>query len=189
VYVPNPYERTATPVTAGGTGVSPFDPSAVESAREVVVIDSRIDRYADFVAAANAGQIGLHFCSDAQSAIKLSRRFRADVWLVSSELPDMELFEFLPLLAEQIEQGAVGERWWSQARRGLVGRGQAISLASAGGGLHPGLFVVAEEYRIDDEQRALAAGVAGYLTQPVTLGIVQSLRCGLPATEDVLTAV
>lgn len=186
MYVPNPYERTVTPVTAGGTGVFPFDPSALESAREVVVVDSRIDRYADFVAAANAGQIGLHFCSDAQSAIKLSRRFRADVWLVSSELPDMELFELLPLLAEQIEQRAVGERRWREARRGFVGLGQPRSLASSGGGLHPGLFVVAEEYRIDDEQRALAAGVAGYLTQPVTVGIVQSLRCGVPSVEDVV---
>ena len=36
----------------------------------------------------------------------------------------------------------------------------------------PGIFIVAERYRVEDEQRALAAGVAGYLVGSVTLDML-----------------
>lgn len=40
----------------------------------------------------------------------------------------------------------------------------------------PGIFVVADAYRPEDEQRALAAGVAGYLVGPTTLECVLESR-------------
>ena len=32
--------------------------------REIVIVDAKCDRYADFVEAAQDGQVGLHFCVD-----------------------------------------------------------------------------------------------------------------------------
>jgi response regulator of citrate/malate metabolism len=42
--------------------------------------------------------------------------------------------------------------------------------------MRSGIFVVADEYRIEDEQRSLAAGVAGYLVRPVTIDVVVAMR-------------
>lgn len=94
---------------------------------EVVVVDSSCDRFGDFVRAARNGEVGLHFCVDGRSAMRLARRLRVDAWIVAAELPDMTGCD----LAE------------------MLGR--------------PGVFILAETYRLEDEQRALAAGVAGYL--------------------------
>ncbi len=157
--LPNAYDRrdTAQPAAASS------EPAAV---REIVIVDPHVDRYADFVTAAMDGEIGLHFCNDAQSAIKLARRFRADVWLVSDELPDMEGFDLLPLLADQVSQGEVDP----------LLRGRRQSLGRVGQGRHSGIFIVADDYSIDGEQRALAAGISGYLVRPVSAELVQSLR-------------
>ncbi len=133
---------------------------------EVVIVDPHVDRYADFVTAAMDGEIGLHFCNDAQSAVKLARRFRADVWLVSEDLPDMEGFDLLPLLAGQVSQGEVDP----------LLRGRRQSLGRVGQGRHSGIFIVADDYSIEGEQRALSAGIAGYLVRPVSAELVQSLR-------------
>jgi DNA-binding NarL/FixJ family response regulator len=136
------------------------------AAMEVVIVDPHVDRYADFVTAAMDGEIGLHFCNDAQSAVKLARRFRADVWLVSEDLPDMEGFDLLPLLAGQVSQGEVDP----------LLRGRRQSLGRVGQGRHSGIFIVADDYSIEGEQRALSAGIAGYLVRPVSAELVQSLR-------------
>lgn len=160
--LPNPYERTAVAETA--------PPPEQGASREIVIVDPHCDRYADFVTAAMDGEIGLHFCNDAQSAIKLARRFRADVWLVSEELPDMEGFDLLPLLADQVSQGEVDP----------LLRGRRQSLGHVGQGRHSGIFIVADDYSLEGEQRALAAGIAGYLVRPVSAEIVKALR---PAAE------
>jgi DNA-binding NarL/FixJ family response regulator len=159
VNLPNAYERRNTARNAAASS----QPVAV---REIVIVDPYVDRYAAFVTAAMDGEIGLHFCSDALSAIRLARRFRADVWLVSEELPDMEGFDLLPLLAEQVSQGEVDP----------LLRGRRQSLGSVGQSRHSGIFIVADDYSIEDEQRALAAGIAGYLVRPVSAELVQALR-------------
>jgi PleD family two-component response regulator len=137
---------------------------------EIVIVDPRCDRYSDFVEAAAEGEFGLHFCCDAQSAIKLARRFRADIWLVSSDLPDADGFDLLPLLCEQVSQAEVNP---------LV-RGHRLSLARVGQGRHSGIFIVSEDYRLEEEQRALAVGIAGYLVQPVSADLIRSLRPAVP---------
>lgn len=148
--------------------------------REIVIVDPHCDRYADFVTAAMDGEIGLHFCNDAQSAIKLARRFRADVWLVSEELPDMEGFDLLPLLANQVSQSEVDP----------LLRGRRQSLGRVGQGRHSGIFIVADDYSIEGEQRSLAAGIAGYLVRPLSAELVQALRPAesAPAFLDVVEA-
>lgn len=157
--LPNAYDRTAM------TAVSlPADTS--REACEVVIVDPRCDRYAHFVNAATNGEIGLHFCCDAQSALKLARRFRADVWLVSTDLPDMEGFDLLPLLADQVSQGEVDPFL----------RGHRRSLGRVGQSRHSGIFMVADNYRLEEEQQALSAGIAGYLVQPVATELVAALR-------------
>lgn len=134
--------------------------------REIVIVDSLFDRYADFVAAASDGAVGLHFCNDGLSALKLARRFRGDIWLVSTELPDMSGFDLLPILLEHVQQGDVDP----------LLRGARISLETLGTGLRSGVFMVSDLYRIEEEQRALSCGSAGYLVRPITLDLVKALR-------------
>lgn len=134
--------------------------------REIVIVDSSCEHYGDFVQAAQDGEFGLHFCCDGQSAVRLARRFRADAWIVATELPDMSGFDLIEMLAPQVLQGGV------DPLRG----GTPVSLSHVGEGRHAGIFLVSESYRLEDEQRALAAGVAGYLVRPVTLDVLQASR-------------
>lgn len=140
--------------------------------REIVIVDSNCDRYADFVQAAQNGQVGLHFCVDGRSAVRLARRFRADAWLVASELPDMSGFDLLEMLSPHVLQGSVDP---------LLG-GSPVSLDRVGQGKRSAVFMATDAYRLEDEQRALAAGVSGYFVRPVTLDMVRASR--LPADHD-----
>ena len=130
--------------------------------REVVIVDSSCDQYGDFVRAAREGKISLHFCVDGRSAMRLARRFRADAWLVAAEPPDMSGFDLVDMLSPHVLQGDVDP----------LRAGARISLDRLGSDRHAAIFVVSDAYRIEDEQRALAAGVAGYLVRPVTLDLV-----------------
>lgn len=135
--------------------------NAAFSGREIVIVDRNCDRYAAFLAAAKTGEIGLHFCYDGGSALRLARRFRADAWLVAIELPDMSGLD----LAEMLTQTSTRAGHASTAR--------------------PGVFVVADGYRLEDEQGALAAGVAGYLVEPVSPRLILgSMEPALPARTD-----
>lgn len=133
---------------------------------EIVIVDSTCDRYPDFVAAAQAGEVGLHFCVDGRSAIRLSRRFRADAWLVSSELPDMSGFDLLSMLSPNVLQGDVDP----------LMEGSRVSLDRVGEGMRAGIFIVSDTYSLEEEQRSLASGVAGYLVRPVTLDVIRASR-------------
>lgn len=130
--------------------------------REVVIVDPSFDRYGDFVAEAQAGTVGLHFCADGRSAMRLARRFRADVWLVSDQLPDVCGLDLVEMLASSVTRSETAPAGAGDGRKGR--------------GMRSGIFVVADEYRIEDEQRALAAGVAGYLVRPVTIDVVVAMR-------------
>lgn len=146
--------------------------------REIVIVDPVCDRYGDFVEAAQAGLVGLHFCVDGQSAVRLSRRFRADVWLVSSELPDMSGFDLLEMLSAHVLQGNVDP----------LLAGSRISLGSVGHGMHSGIFMMSNEYRLEDEQRALSSGVAGYLVRPVTVNTIRASRSPVMVDETAAVA-
>jgi CheY-like chemotaxis protein len=133
---------------------------------EIVIVDPTYDRYGDFVQAARAGDVGLHFCCDGRSAVRMARRFRADVWLVSTELPDMSGFDLLDMLSPHVVQGDV-DPMLSGAR---------ISLGRIGEATRSGIFLVASEYRLEEEQRSLASGIAGYLVRPITLDVIRATR-------------
>lgn len=141
---------------------------------EIVIVDADCDRYGDFVEAAQRGEIGLHFCVDGRSAIRLARRFRADCWLVAGDLPDMSGFDMLDMLSPHVQQGSV------DPLRG----GATISLNQLGQGLRSGIFVMADTYSIEEEQRALIAGVAGYLTRPIALDMIQAARSTTCRTNE-----
>ena len=157
---------------------TPFDSAPCLPAagiREIVIVDSSCDRYGDFVRAAQDGEVGLHFCVDGRSAVRLARRFRADAWLVSADLPDMSGFDLLDMLSPHVLQGDV-DPMLSGAR---------ISLDRMGEGLRTGIFIVSDSYRLADEQRALASGVAGYLVRPVTLDVIRNSRRPASVTASV----
>ena len=96
----------------------------------------------------------------------MARRFRADVWLVSTELPDMSGFDLLDMLSPHVVQGDV-DPMLSGAR---------ISLGRIGEATRSGIFLVASEYRLEEEQRSLASGIAGYLVRPITLDVIRATR-------------
>ena len=60
--------------------------------------------------------------------------------------------------------------------------GAHISLDHVGEGMRSGVFVVAEQYRLEDEQRALASAAAGYIVVPVTIDTLRTGRSRVPAT-------
>ena len=142
---------------------------------EIVIVDATCDRYADFVEAAQAGEVGLHFCVDGRSAIRLSRRFRADAWLVGTDLPDMSGFDLLSMLSPSILQGEVDP----------LMEGSRVSLDRVGEGMRPGVFLVSDAYLLDEEQRSLACGVAGYLVRPVTVDVILATRAPHVVSKEV----
>lgn len=144
-------------------------PAAV---REIVIVDASCERYGEFVNAAQDGDISVHFCVDGRSAMRLAKRFRADVWLVAADLPDMSGFDLLEMLAPHVQQANVDPML----------AGSRISLDRLG---RAGMFVVSEAYRLEEEQRALAAGVTGYLVSPVSLGVVSTPRASSGRQLDV----
>jgi CheY-like chemotaxis protein len=137
-------------------------------AREIVIVAPTCDRFGDFVKAGERGDVGLHFCVDGRSALRMARRFRADVWLVSVDLPDMSGADLLEMLMPAVAQGNV------DPLRG----GARISLGNIGSALRSGVFVVGETYSFEDEQRALRAGAAGYLAGPISMDLLREARGG-----------
>jgi PleD family two-component response regulator len=147
---------------------TPHAPPSLRDAgiHEIVIVDATCDRYADFVEAAQAGEVGLHFCVDGRSAIRLARRFRADAWLVSTDLPDMSGFDLLAMLSPSVLQGEVDP----------LMEGSRVSLDNVGEGMRSGVFLVSDTYSLEEEQRSLASGIAGYLVRPVTVDVIRSTR-------------
>lgn len=126
--------------------------------RQVVIVDPDCNRYPEFVAEAAAGRLGLHFCTDAWAALRLARRFRADAWVVRTDLPDMDGLDLLPLLIDQVCETRTARRTPSE------------SPAPRGG-----IFLAASSYRADEEERALAGGSAGYLVHPINAQLLASI--------------
>jgi len=137
---------------------------------QVVLVDGRQERYAtwygEFFKAAAQGDVDVHVCIDGRSAVRLARRFRADCWLVATELHDMSGFDLFEMLRPHVLEAEI-----DPLRRAAV-----RSLADRTAARHGGVFMVADSYAPADEQRALALGVAGYLVRPVHLDVVSSMR-------------
>jgi hypothetical protein len=85
----------------------------------------------------------------------------------------MSGFDLVDMLSSHVLQGDVDP----------LRSGARISLNRVGHGRHSGIFVVSDSYRLEDEQRALSSGVAGYLVRPITLDVIRATR--LPAPEVV----
>jgi response regulator of citrate/malate metabolism len=54
--------------------------------------------------------------------------------------------------------------------------GSSLSLVRVGEATRSGVFIVSDEYRVEDEQRALESGVSGYLVRPLTLDVIRQSR-------------
>jgi response regulator of citrate/malate metabolism len=48
--------------------------------------------------------------------------------------------------------------------------------------MRSGIFLISDSYQLEDEQRALVSGVAGYLVRPVTVDVIKATRA--PAVES-----
>lgn len=163
-----------TPAGASGPMVATAAPAVTEPVRisrrqnlsEFVIIDAECSRYGDVVAAAQQGIIGVHFCVDGHSAVRLSRQFRADAWVVSAELPDMSGIDLIGLLSRHIQQADVDP----------LRSGSRISLGHLDRIRRPAIYLLGDTYRPEDEQRALAGGVSGYLVRPFNLDTLLNAR-------------
>jgi len=134
-------------------------PEVGRAIREIVVVDSACDEYGEFVAAARRGEFGLHFCVNGRSAVRLAQEFRADAWVVAAELPDMAGLDLVGLLSRYVIQAEVDP----------LRPGARVSLSRLGRAKHSGIFLVCDSYRMEQEQLALASGVAAYLVRPLSL--------------------
>ncbi|MFM9025870.1 MAG: hypothetical protein ACKON7_11125 [Planctomycetaceae bacterium] len=130
---------------------------------QIVIVADSCDRFGDFVRAAQAGEIGLHVCIDGHSAVRLAKRFAADAWIVAAELPDMSGFDLVDMLSARLLADDVDPPRFRS--RLIQERG--------GEAVHTAIFSVSADYRIEDEQRALAAGVAAFFVHPVTLDVIR----------------
>jgi response regulator of citrate/malate metabolism len=63
--------------------------------------------------------------------------------------------------------------------------GSRVSLDRVGEGMRPGVFLVSDTYSLEDEQRSLASGVAGYLVRPVTLDVIRASRAPHVAVKEI----
>lgn len=155
--------RLASVVSTPARSSSP--PRSAMPVGRVVIVDPAWDRYPEFVEAAAAGRLELHFCSDGRAALRLARRFQADAWLVSDNLPDMDGLDLVPLLAEQVCQNQldplVRPPRRSTTSQPLIGRGR--------------VFFVAPHHSPELEARSLASGTAGYLVQPIAIDLLASI--------------
>jgi response regulator of citrate/malate metabolism len=50
--------------------------------------------------------------------------------------------------------------------------------------MRSGIFIVSDRYCLEDEQRALASGVAGYLVRPITLDVIRATRMPTDVPTD-----
>lgn len=90
----------------------------------------------------------------------------------------MSGFDLLDILMPYVSQGSVDP---------LLG-GAPISLDHVGEGLRSGVFVVADQYRLEDEQRALASAAAGYIVGPVTISTLRIGRSRLAVERSTANA-
>lgn len=154
------------PSPMNACGGPPAAPVRRPRISEVVVVSPTCGRFDDFVAAAATGELGLHFCVDGRSALRMARRFRADVWLVNLDLPDMSGLDLLEMLVPVVAASGVDP---------LLG-GIGASLGAVDDGLKSGVFAVADRASVEEEQRALRTGAAGYLAGPVSVALLRQAR-------------
>ena len=139
---------------------------------EIVIVDAGRWFHQSLVEDARIGSINLHVCVDGQAALRLARRFRADAWLVNTDLPDTDGFDLVASLLPRIRRAAIDP---------LIG-GVLPSVDDAGHSRHDGVFLVAAHYRLADEQRALASGANGYLVRPWDMDVLDIVLNGREAT-------
>ena len=133
---------------------------------EFVIVDAECSRYGDVVTAAQRGAIGVHFCVDGRSAVRLARQFRADAWVVATDLPDMSGIDLIGLLGRHVQQSDVDP----------LRSGSRISLGHLDRIRRPAIYLLGDSYRPEDEQRALAVGVSAYLIRPFKLDTLLNAR-------------
>ena len=78
----------------------------------------------------------------------------------------MSGFDLLDMLSPHVLQGSVDP----------LLSGSRISLDRIGHGMRSGIFIVADNYCLEEEQRSLTSGVAGYLVRPITLDVIRATR-------------
>lgn len=86
----------------------------------------------------------------------------------------MSGFDLLDMLSPHVLQGDVDP----------LLAGSRISLDRVGHVMRSGIFIVSDDYRLEDEQRALASGVAGYLVRPITLDVIRATRMPTDSALD-----
>ena len=123
-----------------------------QGVRTVVIVDWDVNRYGDFIAAAQDGLLEVLFCSTAQAALELSAQTVADAWFLRADLPDLSGFRLRDRLSEGLSAAPAACP-------------DAASVPVAGAGrTRPLFFVVSDSSVTQEEVRALRAG-AGHLVR------------------------
>ena len=116
----------------------------------VVVVDPRFEAYKSLADSARLGRMVVHFRSSGSDALKFSRRFPVDAWLIAPELDDMSGHDLVRLLQGQTGDAPIAIVDATQAN-GLPRAGVEQETASAGVGMlsHP---ITLDDLRPSDEK-------------------------------------
>ena len=108
----------------------------------------------------------VHEADDGAAGLVAFAEHDVDLVLLDLRLPDMSGFDLLDMLSPHVLQGGVDP----------LLSGSRISLDRIGHGMRSGIFIVSDNYCLEEEQRALTSGVAGYLVRPITLDVIRATR-------------
>lgn len=136
-----------------GRGFGSVGTVAPTACPEIVIVDPDFRHHTDLVRAAEAGRIRLHVCVNGLAAIRLAMRHQADAWFVAAELDDVGGIDLASMLVSR--PGGDGRR-------------------------RHGVYLVAQQYRLEEEQDALAAGVTGYLVDSAVVRLAVESHRGRP---------
>jgi CheY-like chemotaxis protein len=101
----------------------------------IVIVDPNSSDYDAMLTSAEIANSSVHFLSTGQEALRLSRRWKVDLWVVNITLRDMSGFD----LAQKLRRGCRGVR----------------------------VFMVGNEYQVEDELQTLTLGLTKYLCKPL----------------------
>jgi DNA-binding response OmpR family regulator len=102
----------------------------------VIVVDPNHEDYADLLAAAHAAGLNIRILSTASAALRYARRCRGGLWIVNTQLPDMNGFDLAQMLLHRFFDLRV--------------------------------FMVGDDYDVEEELQTLALGLSMYVCKPLT---------------------
>jgi DNA-binding response OmpR family regulator len=76
---------------------------AIQSERQVVVVDPRHSDYAHLWDSAKSSDLSLRLLTTGRAALRAARELNPDLWIINTELPDMDGTDLFEMLSDQLD--------------------------------------------------------------------------------------